>query len=83
MSDEDKITLKIKDVNGEETFFKVKKTMLIKKVADAYCKKKGLAEGSVRFLVDGERIDLSETPKTLELEEGDQIDVMQVSPFLY
>ena len=78
-AESDSLTLKLKNINGEETFFKVKKTTQIKKIADAYCKKKGLATNSIRFLLDGERIDLAETAKTLELEDGDQIDIMQVS----
>jgi len=30
--------------------------------------------GSLRFLLDGERIEPDQTPKTLELEDNDQID---------
>ena len=31
-------------------------------------------ESSLRFLLDGERIGADETPKSLELEDQDQID---------
>eukprot|EP00948_MAST-09A_sp_MAST-9A-sp1_P003915 g3915.t1 len=73
----DSLTIKLKNVNGEETFFKVKKTTKMSKIADAYCRKKGLNVQSLRFLLDGDRVDLNETPKTLELDDQDQIDVMQ------
>lgn len=31
---------------------------------------------AVRFLVDGERVNQTQTPEQLELEDGDQIEVM-------
>jgi small ubiquitin-related modifier len=44
------------------------------KVFNAYVQKKGLDLTAVRFLLDGDRIDEQATPKTLELEDDDQID---------
>lgn len=38
--------------------------------------RKGISAGSLRFLLDGQRIKADDTPKMLELEEGDQIDVV-------
>ena len=44
------------------------------KVFKAYAQRKGVEEQSLRFLLDGERIDADNTPKMLELEDEDQID---------
>ena len=61
---------------GEETFFKIKKTTKLQKVFDNYASRKGVQPSSLRFLLDGERIDADATPKMLELEDEDQIDCM-------
>ena len=42
------------------------------KVFSAYAQRKGVAITSLRFLIDGDRIDAAETPKSLELEDQDQ-----------
>mmetsp|Transcript_5052 Transcript_5052/g.8285 ORF Transcript_5052/g.8285 Transcript_5052/m.8285 type:complete len:93 (-) Transcript_5052:172-450(-) len=70
------ITLKVRDQSGEEMFFKVKKTTKLGKMMDAYAKRRGVPSSSLRFQLDGERIKSEDTPKMLELEENDQIDVM-------
>jgi len=46
------------------------------KVFDTYAQRKGVQATSLRFMVDGERIDDNQTPKTLELDDQDQIDCM-------
>ena len=46
------------------------------KVFSNYAQRKGVQPDSLRFLLDGERITEGETPKTLELEDQDQIDCM-------
>jgi small ubiquitin-related modifier len=61
---------------GEETFFKIKKTTRMEKVFTAYAGRRGVAVGSLRFLLDGEKIGIDQTPKMLELEDQDQIDCM-------
>lgn len=61
---------------GEETFFKIKKTTKMSKVFETYASKRGIQAGSLRFLLDGERIEPDHTPKQLELEDQDQIDCM-------
>ena len=40
----------------------------------AYSQRKGVAASSLRFFLDGERINEDQTPKTLDLEDQDQID---------
>ena len=45
-----------------------------KKVFEAYASRKGVDVGALRFLLDGERIAETASPKMLELEDEDQID---------
>lgn len=54
--------------------FKIKKSTKMSKVFKAYASRKGVEEESLRFLLDGERISETDTPKMLELEDEDQID---------
>ena len=46
------------------------------KVFDTYASRKGVQRSSLRFLLDGESILPTQTPKMLELEDQDQIDCM-------
>lgn len=46
------------------------------KVFSTYAQRKGVQVASLRFLLDGERIKENDTPKTLELEDNDQVDCM-------
>lgn len=70
------ITIRVRDQTGEEMFFKVKKTTKMSKIFDAYASRRGLTSGSLRFMLDGERVTPDQNPKMLELEDNDQIDVM-------
>lgn len=45
------------------------------KIFNAYAQRKGVAVGTLRFMLDGQRINDGDTPKMLELEDNDQIDV--------
>ena len=46
------------------------------KIFEAYAQRRGLTADTYRFALDGERIKPEDTPKMLELEENDQIDVI-------
>lgn len=70
------ITLCVRDATGEEMLFKVKKNTRMQKIFDAFIKRKGQMAGTMRFLLDGERVNPTDTPKLLELEDGDQIDAV-------
>ncbi|GMI01378.1 hypothetical protein TrLO_g1144 [Triparma laevis f. longispina] len=72
----DAITIRVKDQTGEETFFKIKRSTKMEKVFQTYATRRGVDFNSLRFLLDGERIGPDETPKTLELDDQDQIDCM-------
>ena len=44
--------------------------------SQAFCTRNGVATTAVRFLFDGNRINPSQTPEDLEMEDNDVIDVM-------
>ena len=54
--------------------FKVKKGTKMAKIFSAYAQRKGVELANLRFTCDGTRINNDDTPKMLELEDGDQID---------
>ena len=73
--DDNTLTLSVKDQTGAEMQFKVKKETKLSRIMEAYANSKGVEVGSLRFTIDGERIQKDHTPKMLEMEDGDQIDV--------
>lgn len=70
------ITIRVKDQNGEETMFKIKRGTKMIKVLQLYAQRKRIELGQLFFLLDGERISETETPSSLELEDEDQIDAI-------
>ena len=68
--------IRIKDQKGDNTHFKVKKTTKMSKVFEAYAQRRGVTVKSLRFLFEGERVNFNETPKSLEMEDDDQIDCL-------
>ena len=70
------INIKVKAQDGTEIYFKIKRTTQLKKLMDAYCQRQGLANNQCRFIFDGERIKEDDSPDSLEMENGDEIDVM-------
>ena len=62
--------------SGEETYFKIKKSTKMGKVFETYAQRKGVQAASLRFLLDGDRIQADQTPKQLEMDDQDQIDCM-------
>ena len=53
-----------------------KKTTPLQKLMNAYCQRQGVNLNAVRFIFDGSRLNSSQTPEDLEMEDGDVIDVM-------
>ena len=70
------LTIRIRDQTGEEKYFRVKPQTRMEKVFKFYAKKKGVDCHSLKFYICGERIPYLDTPQSLELEDGDQIDVL-------
>jgi hypothetical protein len=52
--------------------------MKLSKVCKVYAERKGLDVNALRFLFDGQRLDIDHdhTPKMLEMEDMDRIDCM-------
>ena len=69
------IQLKVKDQQGSEVQFKIKKTTPLRKLMDAYCSRLGLQASRVRFMVDGGCIGPDDSAEKLRLEDEDLIDV--------
>lgn len=69
------LELRVRDQTGDEMYFKVKKGTKFQKIFDAYAMKRGVPSATLRFMHDGERITPDQSPKTLELENDEQIDV--------
>ncbi|KAF2105718.1 ubiquitin-like protein-like protein SMT3 [Lophiotrema nucula] len=70
------INIKLTD-NNNELFFKVKPTTPFGKVMETFCKRQGKDLKSVRFLFEGQRIRKEDTCETLDVQDGDAIEVHQ------
>ena len=64
-------------INSNEIHFRVKQTTLMGKLKKSYSERVGVPIASLRFLFDGRRINDDETPKALEMEQDDVIEVYQ------
>ena len=62
---------------GDEVWFKVKTTTKLQRLFDTYALRKGIDVGSLRFLLDGKRLNGDQTPEDVDVEDGDQIDVFE------
>ncbi|PWY89797.1 ubiquitin-like modifier [Aspergillus heteromorphus CBS 117.55] len=70
------LNIKVTD-NNNEVFFKIKRTTQLKKLMDAFCDRQGKQASTVRFLFDGTRVRPEDTPDTLEMADGDTLEVHQ------
>jgi small ubiquitin-related modifier len=71
---DDHLNITIKDPQGSEFRFKVKKSTRMRKLFQAFCKRSGTGEGAMRFFHQECRIDDEQTPAELGLQDGDMID---------
>ena len=63
--------------DSNEIHFRVKQTTQMGKLKISYSERVGVPVTSLRFLFDGRRINDDETPKALEMEQDDVIEVYQ------
>ncbi|KAL6140181.1 hypothetical protein ACLB2K_058482 [Fragaria x ananassa] len=84
------INLKVKGQDGNEVFFRIKRSTQLKKLMNAYCDRQSVELNSIAFLFDGRRLRAEQTPDEvrlssllcvlelcrLEMEDGDEIDAM-------
>ncbi|PIA36868.1 hypothetical protein AQUCO_03200083v1 [Aquilegia coerulea] len=62
--------------DGNEVFFRIKRSTQLKKLMSAYCDRQSVEFNSIAFLFDGRRLRGEQTPDELEMEDGDEIDAM-------
>ncbi|KAK0703826.1 ubiquitin-related domain-containing protein [Lasiosphaeria miniovina] len=70
------LNIKVTD-NNNEVFFKIKRSTKLEKLMTAFCERQGKTFASVRFLFEGQRVQPSDTPDTLEMQDGDTLEVHQ------
>ena len=59
----EQLNIKVKDAEGNEVFFKVKRTTKLAKLA--YAERMGKPENSVRFIFDGQRVGDDDTAESV------------------
>lgn len=72
----EQVNIKVRDSEGNEVQFRIKKKTQLKKLMDAYCGRMGTSVGTYRFLFDGNRVNDQDTPESLEMEDMDVIDAV-------
>ena len=80
MSEKDKsssgqLNLKVIGQDGQVIQFKIKESTPFRKLMHAYCDRQKLVINTIRFVFDGNRINESDTPNALDMEDGDTIEV--------
>ncbi|GAB1311155.1 SUMO protein smt3 [Madurella fahalii] len=70
------LNIKVTD-NNNEVFFKIKRSTKLEKLMTAFCERQGKTLASVRFLFEGQRVQPGDTPDTLEMQDGDTLEVHQ------
>ncbi|KAM7190637.1 Ubiquitin-related domain containing protein [Naviculisporaceae sp. PSN 640] len=70
------LNIKVTD-NNNEVFFKIKRSTKLEKLMSAFCERQGKTVNSVRFLFEGQRVQPTDTPDTLEMQDGDTLEVHQ------
>ncbi|KAK9474784.1 ubiquitin-related domain-containing protein [Dipodascopsis tothii] len=70
------LNIKVTD-NNNEVYFRIRKSTQLKKLIDTFCERQGKSRSSVRFLYDGERVNESDTPDALGMQDGDTLEVHQ------
>ena len=76
------VQFKVVGQDSNEIHFRVKMTTAMGKLKKSYSERVGAPIASLRFLFDGKRINDDETPKSLEMEQDDVIEVYQELFFL-
>jgi len=70
------LNIKVTD-NNNEVFFKIKRSTQLNKLMNAFCERQGKSPNSVRFLFEGTRVQATDTPDTLDMQDGDTLEVHQ------
>ncbi|BBG92364.1 small ubiquitin-like modifier 1 [Prunus dulcis] len=59
-------------------FFRVKRSIKLQKLMEAFCKKRSLDPKSMQFTFDGVGLEKNKTPEELGMEDGDEIDALEL-----
>ena len=70
------LTLKTVTQDGSEIYFRMRRYTPLQKLMHAFCNRQGVSMNSARFLFDGKRIIDRQTPRHLDMVEGDVIHVI-------
>ncbi|KAL9608674.1 MAG: hypothetical protein Q9167_006509 [Letrouitia subvulpina] len=70
------LNIKVTD-NNNEVFFKIKRTTALQKLMNAFCERQGKDFKTVRFLFDGARVNPTDSPDSLDMQDGDTLEVHQ------
>ena len=73
----DKLSLRVRDNAQNELHFVVKKNTRLVRLIDAWCQRHGISRIGKRFLVNGSVIHDEDTPESLDMEDGDVIEVFE------
>ena len=65
----DTINLKVMTQDGNEIFFKCYATTPLDKLMKVFCQRQGVSSNTVRFLLDGQRINTTQTPQEVRRQE--------------
>ena len=74
-TDRERITIQIKDQTSDGLTLRVKKSTPFRKILDAYARSAEKQPRECRMYLDGLRLGLEDTPGSVEMEEGDLVDV--------
>uniref|UniRef100_A0A7S0ZD19 Ubiquitin-like domain-containing protein n=1 Tax=Timspurckia oligopyrenoides TaxID=708627 RepID=A0A7S0ZD19_9RHOD len=72
----EQINIKVKDSDGNEVQFKIKRSTPLSKLMQAYSQRLGAQQDTFRFMFDGKRVQTGDTPDSLDMDDGDCIDAM-------
>ena len=61
----EQLNIKVQAAEGNEVFFKVKRTTKLAKLKRAYAERMGKPENSVRFIFDGQRVGDEDTAESV------------------
>ncbi|KAM3382833.1 hypothetical protein P3S68_008408 [Capsicum galapagoense] len=61
------INLKVKTQDGNEVFFRIKRSTQLKKLMNTYCDQYSMDFNSIAFLFDGRRLIVEQTPDEIPL----------------
>ncbi|CAL5991500.1 Sentrin [Hexamita inflata] len=74
---EEKITIKVSDDHDNGMQFRVKPTTQLKKIFDHFAAKQSVSRTDLRFYHNGVKLQDTDTPKDVNLQEGDTIEVLR------